>query len=103
LTYKKGLYMRTNNMNEPVSEELQALKRIEELLALLVKAVMAERLEKILADKAHRLILEQTGKLSVRQLAKKSGLSTGAISRLWQEWEEAGLIVKDGKQFRRVL
>lgn len=89
--------------NESISEELQALKRIEELLALIGRAMLAERLDEILSDKTHRLLLEQTGELPVTQLAKRTGLSPATISRLWQKWEQIGLLVKDGKQYRRVL
>ncbi|HEY2934408.1 MAG TPA: helix-turn-helix domain-containing protein [Acidobacteriota bacterium] len=83
--------------------EVQALRRIEELLALIARTVLSDRLDEILSDRNHRLLLEETGKLPVSQLAKKTGLSTGTISRLWQKWEQIGLLVKDGKQYRRVL
>jgi hypothetical protein len=82
--------------------DVQVLRRIEELLALIARTMLSDRLDEILSDRNHRLLLEETGKLRVSQHAKKTGLSTG-ISRLWQKWVQIGLLVKDGKQYRRVL
>jgi len=69
----------------------------------LPRAALADRIDEIMNDKSHRVVLELTGKMTVRQLAKKTGLSPMTISRLWQKWEEIGLLAKDGKQYRRVL
>ena len=38
-----------------------------------------------------------------KQIAEKVGLGTGTISRTWQHWEDVGLLIKDGKSYRRVL
>ena len=84
-------------------DELKSLKRIEDLLTVLARAALADRIDEIMNDKSHRVVLELTGKMTVRQLAKKTGLSRMTISRLWQKWEEIGLLAKDGKQYRRVL
>jgi Fic family protein len=89
--------------NQEESEELQALRRIEDLLTVLARAALADRIDEIMSDKMHRLILEQTGKLTVTQLAEKTGVSAMTISRLWQKWEQIGLLAKDGKRYRRVL
>jgi hypothetical protein len=88
-------------MNTP--EELKTLKRIEDLLTSLVKTSLAEKLRPILADKQQRFLYENTGRIPVKALAKKMGSSAGAISRTWQKWEDAGLLIKDGKQYRRVI
>jgi CRP-like cAMP-binding protein len=95
--------MPVRDKNETISEELQSLRRIEELLALIARAMLADRLDEILSDKSHRLVYEQTGRTPVKQLATKTGLSTATISRLWQKWEQTGLIVKEGKQYRKIL
>jgi len=84
-------------------DELKSLKRIEDLLTVLARAALADRIDEIMNDKSHRVVLELTGKMTVRQLAEKTGLSPMTISRLWQKWEEIGLLAKDGKQYRRVL
>jgi len=89
--------------NQEESEELQALRRIEDLLTVLARAALADRIDEIMSDKTYRLILEQTGRLTVTQLAERTGVSAMTISRLWQKWEQIGLLVKDGKRYRKVL
>lgn len=86
-----------------ITEELRSLKRTEDLLTVLAKAQLSETLKTHLKDEKHRILYELTGQLSVRQLAQKTGFSIGKISSIWQKWEQAGLLVKDGSQYRRVL
>lgn len=74
--------MASPNKNDTMSDELRTLKRIEELLALIAKAMRSEQLGEILVDKKHRLLYEGAGQFPITQLAKKTGLSTGTISRL---------------------
>jgi DNA-binding MarR family transcriptional regulator len=95
--------MATRKNKEKIANELELLRRMEELLTLIAKALLAERLSEIFDDKQHRLIYEKVGQLPVTELAKKSDLSAGTISALWQRWERAGLLVKAGKQYRRVI
>ena len=85
------------------SEELKILKRIEELLEALARNALRDALNSALADKEHRFLYEHTGRMPVTELARKTGFSTGSISRTWQAWEEAGLLIKDGKQYKKVL
>ena len=61
-------------------DELKSLKRIEDLLTVLARAALADRIDEIMNDKSHRVVLELTGKMTVRQLAKKTGLSPMTIS-----------------------
>lgn len=95
--------MAAGDKNELISEEVRLLRRLEELLSLIPRATLAGRLDEILRDKSHRLLYQETGRIPVKELAKKTGLSTGTISSLWQKWEQTGLIVKEGKQYRKVL
>lgn len=84
-------------------EELRSLKKIEELLTVLVKVALGDTLRAVLADRQHKFLYEHTGRIPVKELARKTGISTATISRTWQAWEAAGLLVKDGKQYRKVL
>ena len=86
-----------------ISDELRVLRRIDELLTLVAKTMLADRLVEIFDDKQHRLLFEQDGRIPVKDLAKKTRLSAGTISGLWQRWERAGLLIKDGKHYRRVI
>jgi hypothetical protein len=85
------------------TEELKSLKRIEELLAVLVRVSIAEQLQSIRADKEQKFLYDNTGTLPVKELSRRTGFSAGKISGIWQQWEDAGLLVKDGKQYRKVL
>jgi Fic family protein len=86
-----------------LSELGATLRRIEELLATVVKAGLAPVLESELADKGQRFLYEHVGKLTGQELAKKSGLSTSTVSRTLQKWEQLGLLVKEGKGYRRIV
>lgn len=94
----------TKNNPEKTNEVVSLLERSNELLAVLVKAQLSEVLEKELADPKQRKLYELTGKnVPIREIAKKTGTSTGAISRTWQRWERLGVLIKEGKQYRRVF
>ena len=84
-------------------ERSASLKRIEELLSALVRMKMSEALKNSLRDKKYRMLYELTGKLPVKRLSEKTGFSVGKISGIWQSWEAAGLVIRDGKQYRRTL
>lgn len=86
-----------------MSEELQTLQRIEDLLETLVKLGVSDRLATLLKDPGHKMAYENAGRLTVRELSKLTGFSAGKISGLWSQWEEAGLLVKHGKTYRRIL
>lgn len=88
--------------DEP-SKELKCLRRTEELLTALVRDKLSENIKARLPDKKHRILYDLTGQRSIRELSQKTGFSLGKISRTWHEWEEAGLLVKHGAQYRRVL
>jgi hypothetical protein len=86
-----------------MSEELRTLKRIELLLEIMVKAAVADKLSKIFKEKKYAFLYENTGSLPRPELEKKTGFSAGKISGLWSQWEREGLMVKDGKSYRRVF
>jgi predicted metal-dependent phosphoesterase TrpH len=84
-----------------MSDELKVLRRIEGLMQSLVKISLAEPMSRLLSDDTLRGLYEKTGKLKREQLEKETGFSAGKISGLWSQWEEAGLLVKEGKTFRK--
>ena len=91
------------NKTEDVSEELETLRRVEDLLKILARHALAGHLDEIMSDKNHRLLFEQAGKLTAKQLGDKIKTSPMTVSRLWQKWEQLGLLAKDGQKYRRVL
>jgi Fic family protein len=80
------------------------LERTNELVEVLVRAAMEPKLRGELATEKSRELYKLTGgTLPVKGIAARLGLSVGTISRTWQRWEELGLLVKDGKRYRRLL
>lgn len=79
------------------------LRRIEDLLTALVKSKLTSVIEQELSDPKMKKLYELTGECTVRELKKKTGFAIGTISRIWQRWENLGLIVKDGKRYRKVV
>lgn len=79
----------------------KVLYRIEDLLRSLLKVQLGPLLKEHLSSDERREIYRQTGKMTVKQISKKVGWSTGKISGLWSEWEELGLLLKDGKSYRK--
>ncbi len=84
-----------------MSEETEALGRIEALLRSLVRISLTEPASRLLTDERLRDLYEGTGKLKRTELERKTGFSAGKISGLWAEWERAGLLVKYGKTYRK--
>ena len=79
----------------------QTLIRIEQLLGALVRSATSQRMEEIRSDKTLSLIYELTGSVTRDEIAKRAKVSTGKVSGIWQSWEDAGLLVKDGKSLRK--
>ena len=83
------------------SDELAALQRIEALLRSLVKISLTDTMSQVLTDEKLRELYLGTGKLKREELEAKTGFSGGKISGLWAEWERIGLLIKDGKSYRK--
>jgi len=84
-----------------MSKELDALKRIEGLLQALVKISLTEPMSRLLSDEKLRKLYDGTGRRKREQLERETGFSAGKISGLWSQWEQAGLLVKAGKSYRK--
>jgi len=88
---------------QELKEEVGYLKRIVELLTVLAKAQLSDVVKSQLKDKRHRQLYELTGQLSIRELSRRTGFSIGKISGIWQQWEQVGLLIKDGSQYKKAL
>ena len=86
-----------------VTEELKILKRIEELLRVIARAQVSSRLKERFADPEMRKLYGLTGRYTIRELEKKTGMSKSAISLIWKEWETEGLLLKEGKKYKKVF
>ncbi len=80
-----------------MSEELDALNRIEDLLRSLLRSSLSEPMSRLLTDEKLRLLYWSTGTVKREELERQTGFSAGTISGLWAHWEQAGILVKTGK------
>jgi hypothetical protein len=88
--------------NDDRAEDI--LLRIEQLLKGLLRTAVADKVSAIRTDYALRSVYEMTGSsATVAEISKKTKMSTGKISGIWQTWEEEGLIVKIGKSYRKLV
>ena len=86
-----------------MSEELEALERIEGLLRILVKSQMKGEIDLIVNDKKMKKLYKLTGSGSSIKLAGETGLSKDQIKRAWLKWEQIGLVTQKGKLYEKVL
>ncbi len=85
------------------AEVLKMLNRIEQLLVLLTKTHLAPLLQKELADPRMAQLYELTGSHGQREVKKKLNMSATTISEAWKRWEQMGLLIKEGQEYRRVI
>lgn len=80
------------------------LQRTNDLLLILVKAQLRSIIETELSDNKRKELYVLTGdSVPIKKISERVGMSTGTISRIWQHWENVGLLIKDGKSYRRVI
>jgi len=84
-----------------MADELDTLLRIESLMKSILRVSLVEAMNKLLTDDKLHDLYWNTGKLRREDLEKSTGFSAGKISGLWSQWEQAGLLVKSGKSFKR--
>jgi hypothetical protein len=85
-------------------ELARLIRRSNELLTVLAKAALGDVLTRELATSRNKDLYRLTGRdIPVKEISAKLRLAVGTISQTWQRWEELGLLVKDGKRYRKVL
>ncbi len=76
------------------------IKKIRELLEFLVKDKLSAKLNKLSADE--KKVYDLTGeKRDIIQ--QKTNFAAGKISGIWQKLEDEGLLIKEGKSYRKVV
>lgn len=88
-------------MNDPSVASL--LQRNNELLEILVKLQLKSTLNEELSDPKNRKLYELTGNKSIGEISKELKMSAGKISGIWKRWEQQGLLIKDGRSYKRVI
>lgn len=77
--------------------------RSVELLTVIAKALLAPIMENELADPKMSKLYDMTGEATAEQAAAKLKLGKQTVIDAWKRWERFGLIVKDGRTYRKVL
>lgn len=85
------------------AEVVKKLNRIEQLLVLLTKVHLAPLLREEMADSRMAELYELTGSNSRREINKRLNMSATTISEAWKRWERLGLLIKEGKEYRRII
>jgi hypothetical protein len=81
----------------------ELLVRTNELLSVLVKLQLQGPVTVELSDPKKRSLYNLTDReLPIKELSTKVGMSTGAIPRTWQKWEDLGMLVKRNGKYRRI-
>jgi len=82
---------------------LATLQRMEALLRILVKLELRSIMDTELTTDMLRKLYEMTGATNAREITRATGLGLGTVSRTWSRWEQLGLVIKDGKYYRKSL
>lgn len=77
------------------------IKKIREMLEFLIKQKISEKVNKLSIDE--KRVYELTGQNGQIKMVKKTGFSAGKISKIWQKLESEGLLIKEGKGYRKVV
>ncbi len=79
----------------------QDIKRIREMMEFLVKQKISEKLDKLNADE--KKVYNLTGEKGQVEIAKMTGLSAGKISKIWQNLENKGFLIKERQVYKKVI
>ena len=73
-------------------------------MTTIAKALMTPLLEKELSDPKMAKLWDLTGKdVPTTQITKKLKVSATKVSDAWKRWERMGLLIKDGRSYRKVV
>lgn len=81
----------------------EILDDIRNLLKLQLRIQLRNVLEEELQDSTMNDLYELVGLVSIKEASQKVGYSTGKISGILQDWERKGMIIKDGKSYKKVI
>jgi DNA replication initiation complex subunit (GINS family) len=94
-----------SNKKDSIGEEkiLDVLNKIKDILTAIAKNQLSEIVKKEIIDSNDIKLYNLTGENKIVELSKKLKMSLGAISNRWKKWESLGLLIKEGKRYRKVL
>lgn len=79
------------------------IKKIRELMEFLVRKELAGVVKKLSSDEKKIYGLTKDKSISVKEIVTQTGFSAGKISNVWQKLADEGLLVKDGRGYRKVI
>lgn len=77
------------------------ITKIREMMEFLVKQKIAERIE--ILSPVESKIYDLTGVKGQTEIVKALKVSSVTISNLWKKLEAEGILIKDGKGYRKVV
>jgi len=77
------------------------IKRIREMMEFLVKDKISERLKGL--NKTERKIYDLTGEKGHAEMFKTLKVAPNTVSNTWKKLEGEGLLLKEGKSYRKVV
>lgn len=75
--------------------------RIEALLTVIAKALLAPVMQKEFQDKKLAALYALTGEITADEACKKLGMSKSTVIEAWSRWSNIGLVIKEGKKVRK--
>lgn len=79
----------------------QDIKRISEMMRFLVKQKISERIQKL--SSLEKKIYDLTGVKGQTEIVKTLKTAPNTVSNLWKKLEFEGIIIKEGKGYRKVV
>lgn len=77
------------------------IKKIREMLEFLVKQKISDRVSKL--NTTEKKIYDATSLKTQTEIVKSLNVAPNTVSNLWKKLENEGILVKDGKSYRKVV
>ena len=77
------------------------IRKIREIMECLFKQNISEKLNKL--NDTEKKIYELTGEKVQSEIVKSLKIAPNTISNTWKKLENEGLLIKDGKGYRKVI
>lgn len=78
----------------------QDIKKIRQMMAFLVKQKISEKINKFSSNE--KKIYDLTGKKQ-NDIIKQLGVSSKTVTKLWKEWEDEGILIKEGQSYKKLI
>lgn len=79
----------------------QDIKKMREMMEFLVKQKISEKLKHL--SETERRIYELTGERGQTEIVKSLNVSPNTVSKVWQKLESEGILIKQGKIYRKLV